>query len=83
MSLADKPLPRAAAWTLAVLGALVVALGVFNSVRRPGVDVVGLCVGVSITLNAASMAQPPGRTRAALVAAALALAAGGLVAAFL
>ena len=83
MSLADRPLPRAASWTLAALGALIVALGVVNSVREPGLDAVSLCMGGSIVLNAASVAQPPGRTRVVLVVAALALAAGGLAAVFL
>ena len=80
-----KPVPRGAVWVLVALGAVALLLGVVQSVRRPGVDVVTLCVGGVVLLNAALLAQPPerARVRAALGAASLGLALVAIVSAFL
>ena len=80
-----KPIPRGAVWVLVALGAVALVLGIVQSIRRPGVDVVTLCVGGVVLLNAALLAQPPERTgaRAALGAASLGLALVALASAFL
>ena len=80
-----KPVPRGAVWVLVALGAVALLLGVVQSVRRPGADVVTLCVGGVVLLNAALLAQPPEgtRARAALGAASLGLALVALASAFL